>query len=104
MDANTVSAREKRVFKLYLKKTKKTSVTQVGCVVLCLWDDLSNPKLVVKSCLHKSEVMFFFLFLWCKSQARHVQLLKPRENCKKGNVLATEIRWKPTNMLRQSET
>lgn len=62
MDANTVSAREKRVFKLYLKKTKKTSVTQVGCVVLCLWDDLSNPKLVVKSCLHKSEVMVFFSF------------------------------------------
>ena len=59
MHANTVPAREKQVFKLYLKK--KTSVTQVSCVVLHLWEGLPNPKLVVKSCLHKSEVMFFFV-------------------------------------------
>lgn len=42
---------------------KKTSVTQVSCVVLYLWEGLLNPQLVVKSCLHKSEVvLFFFVF------------------------------------------
>lgn len=91
---------ERNKFSSYILK-KKTSVTQVSCVVLRLWEGLSNPKLVVKSCLHKSEVMFF---LWSKNSARRIQLLKAGENSKKENVLATEMRWKQTNMLRQSGT
>lgn len=40
--------------------SKETSVPQVSCVVLGWWEGLCNPELVVKSCLSKSEVMFFF--------------------------------------------
>lgn len=53
----------------------------------------------------KSEVMFFFLFfLWSKSLTRHIQLLRAGANSKKGDVLATEMRWKTTNMLSQTGT
>lgn len=40
-------------------------------------------------------------FLWSKN-SRHIQLLRVGENSKKGNVLATEMRWKPTNTFRHS--
>lgn len=53
--------------------SKKTRVPQVSCVVPGRWEGLCNPELVVKSCLSKSEVMFFsffFFFWWSSSLAR----------------------------------
>lgn len=99
MHAKTVPAAEEPIFRVI---SKETSVPEVSCVVLGWWEGLCNPELVVKSCLSKSEVMFFFL--WSKSLARLFQLLRAGENSKKGNVLAAEMRWKPTNMLSQSGT
>lgn len=59
MHANTVPVAEEPIFQVI---SKETSVPQVSCVVLGWWEGLCNPELVVKSCLSKSEVMFFFFF------------------------------------------
>lgn len=61
MHANTVPAAEERISKLHKKKNKKTKQVRLKRAVLFLrlWEGPSYPELVVKSCLHKSEVMFF---------------------------------------------
>lgn len=87
MHANTVSAREEWVFKLYLKNKCDSSELCVRIIPSLLSNHVS---LKVKSC-----------FLWSKN-SRHIQLLRVGENSNKGNVLATEMRWKWTNMLRHS--
>lgn len=87
-------------FKLYLKKQvclKWVALFLAGgrvCVIPSLLSNLVSVK--VKSC--------FGFFFWSKSLARLFQLLRAGENSKKGDVLAAEMRWKPTNMLSQSGT
>lgn len=85
--------------------SKETREPQVSCVVPGQWESLCNPKLVVESCLSKSEVMFFFFFFGgARASPEHFQLLSTGGNRKNGSVLATEMRWKPTNMLSKSGT
>lgn len=73
----------------------KWAVLFSPCGRVCLIPSLlsNHVSIKVKSCF----------FLWSKSLARHIQLLRAGENSKTGNVLATEMRWKPPNMLSQSE-
>ena len=75
MHANTVPVAEERISKLHKKKKKKKKQNKCDSSELCCFYAcgrvLPNPKLVVKSCLHKSEVMFFFwFFFFCGARTR----------------------------------
>lgn len=75
--------------------SKKTSVA-------VLFSACGRVRLIPRLLSNHVSIKVKSCFLWSKSPARHIQLLRAGGNSK--NVLATEMRWKPTNMLSQSGT